>query len=129
MSRVRKPNKFMNTTKYNSNVTGPSKTVRIHSENEDYHKASTLSSWLFMKYDMSYKTYSNKSKNRKNELRAEYVADTGNESPQAKAKRQYQEAHMWDDDYNIEEENAYELLASIGVPFSPDGTPLGIEWD
>lgn len=74
----------MNTTKYNSNVTGPSKTVRIHSENEDYHKASTLSSWLFMKYDMSYKTYSNKSKNRKNELRAEYVADTGNESPQAK---------------------------------------------
>lgn len=36
---------------------------------------------------------------------------------------------MWDDDYNIEEENAYELLASIGVPFSPDGTPLGIGWD
>ena len=87
----------MNTTKYDSSVMGLSKMVRIHSENEDYHKASTLSSWLFMKYDMSYKTYSNKSKNRKDELRAEYVADTGNESPQDKATRKYQEAHIWDD--------------------------------
>jgi hypothetical protein len=97
MSRVRKPNKFLNTAKYDSSVTGPSKMVRIHSENEDYHKASTLSSWLFMKYDMSYKTYSNKSKKRKDELRAEYVADTGNESTQDKAARKYQEAHMWDE--------------------------------
>jgi hypothetical protein len=97
MSRVCKPNKFLNTAKYDSSVTGPSKMVRVHSENEDYHKASTLSSWLFMKYDMSYKTYSNKSKKRKDELRAEYVADTGNESPQDKAARKNQEAHMWDE--------------------------------
>lgn len=97
MSRVIKPNKFMNTVKYESSVTGPSKMTRIHLENEDYHKAGTLSSWLFMKYDMSYKTYSNKSKKRKDELRAEYVADTGNESPQDKAERKYKEAHMWDD--------------------------------
>lgn len=32
-------------------------------------------------------------------------------------------------DYDAEYENAMELLASIGVPFSPDGTPLGIGWD
>ncbi len=31
MSRVKKPgNKFMNTTKYDGTVTGPSKMVRIH---------------------------------------------------------------------------------------------------
>lgn len=79
MSRVRKPgNKFMNTVKYDSSVTGPSKMVRIHSENEDYHKTSTLSSWLFMKYDMTYKTYRNKSKKRRDELRLEYFNDTGN---------------------------------------------------
>ena len=77
MSRVRKPNKFMNTTKYNSSIVGPSKKVRIHCDNEDYHKASTLSHWLFIKYDMSYKTYRNKSKNRRNELRDEFEVDTG----------------------------------------------------
>ena len=54
MSRVKKPgNKFMNTTKYDSSVTGPSKAVRIHFEGEDYHKAKTITQWLFVKYDMS----------------------------------------------------------------------------
>ena len=68
-----------NTPRYDSSVTGPSKMVRIHSPNEDYRKASSLSSWLFMKYDMSYKTYRNKAKARKDELRAEYNADTEND--------------------------------------------------
>ena len=77
MSRVHGHNKFMNTTRYDSSVTGPSKMVWIHSPNEDYHKASSLSSWLFMKYDMSYKTYRNKAKARRDEFRAEYNADTG----------------------------------------------------
>lgn len=78
MSRVNKPgNKFMNTNHYDSSVTAPSKMVRIHSEGEDFHKARTFASWLFMKYDMSYKTFRNKSKNRRDELRAEYEADTG----------------------------------------------------
>lgn len=77
MSRVHGHNKFMNTTHYDSSVTGPSKMTRIHSPNEDYHKASTLSSWLFMKYNMSYKTYRNKAKARRDESRAEYNADTG----------------------------------------------------
>lgn len=77
MSRVHGHNKFMNATRYDSSVTGPSKMTRIHSPNEDYHKASSLSSWLFMKYDMSYKTYRNKTKARRDELRAEYNADTG----------------------------------------------------
>ena len=78
MSRVKKPgNKFMNTPRYDSSVYGPSKMVRIHCEGEDYHKAKTLSHWLFVKYDMSYKTYRNKSKNRRNELRKEFEEDTG----------------------------------------------------
>lgn len=35
---------------------------RIHSDHEDFHKASSLSSWLFMKYNISYKTFRQKSK-------------------------------------------------------------------
>ena len=78
MSRVKKPwNKFMNTTHYDNSVYGPSKMTRIHCEEEDFHKAKTLSHWLFVKYDMSYKTYRNKSKNRRNELRVEFENDTG----------------------------------------------------
>ena len=78
MSRVKKPgNKFMNTPQYDNSVYGPSKKVRIHCEGEDYHKAKTLSHWLFVKYDMSYKTYRNKLKNRRNELRKEFEEDTG----------------------------------------------------
>ena len=42
MSRVIKPGiKYMNTTKYDSSVTGPSKMIRIHSEGEDYQKAKS----------------------------------------------------------------------------------------
>ena len=115
MSRVRKPgNKFMNTNKYPSSVTGLSKTTRIHHEEEDYHKASTLSQWLFVKYDMSYKTYRNKSKTRRDELREEYAEDTG-------ADIRMQEEKDYDD--------AILLLAECGVPFASDGTPLGIGWD
>ena len=77
MSRVRKPNKFVNTPHYDNSVYGPSKKVRIHHSDEDYHKAVTLSQWLFTKYDMSYKTYRNKSKSRRSELKAEFVSDTG----------------------------------------------------
>ena len=80
MSRVKKPgNKYMNTNKYDSSITGPSKMVRIHTENEDFHKARNLSWWLFMKYDMTYKTYRNKSKARRAALKEEYLRDTGNE--------------------------------------------------
>ena len=119
MSRVRKSgNKFMNTTHYDNSVYGPSKMVRIHCDGEDYHKATTLSQWLFVQYDMTYKTYRNKSKNRRDELRAEFEADTG---------VVLGEKRMTESDY--EYENAMDLLASIGVPFAPDGTPLGIGWD
>ena len=115
MSRVKKPgNKFANVVKYDSSVTGPSKMTRIHSENEDFHKASNLSSWLFMKYDMSYKTYRNKSKARRDELREEYAEDTG-------ADIRTRQERDWDD--------TMMLLADCGVPFAPDGTPLGIGWD
>lgn len=113
MSRVKTRQKFMNTNKYDSSITGPSKLTRIHFDVEDYHKAKTLTDWLFVKYDMSYKTYRKKSKNRKNELRDEFEKDTGItiKSPE-----------------EIEREDAMGLLRSCGVPFSPFDDPLGI-WD
>ena len=48
------------------------------------------------------------------QLKEEYASDTGND---IRAKQQ------------IEYDDAMELLASIGVPFGPDGEPLGIGWD
>lgn len=90
MSRVRKPGKFVNENHYDSSVYGPSKMVRIHCENEDYHKSSTLSQWLFVKYDMSYKTYARKSKNRKDELRAEFESDIGINLLEKEAKKRRQ---------------------------------------
>lgn len=69
MSKVIKPNKFVNTVSYDSSITNPSKMIQIHCEPEDYYKARKLSHWLFVKYDMSYKTYRNKSRKRHDELR------------------------------------------------------------
>lgn len=115
MSRVRKPgSRFMNTSDYGSEITQPSKIVRNKDKVTDYTKAQTLSSWLFLKYDMSYKTYSRKSQKRRAELRAEYMKDTN---------RKY---------FTKEEEHQAEvcqLLADMGIPFSPTGEPLGIGWD
>ncbi len=77
MSRVKKPgNKYMNSTHYDQSVYNTSKMVRIHAEGEDYHKATTLSHWLFVKYDMSYKSFKRKSKAKKDELREEFEKDT-----------------------------------------------------
>ena len=78
MSRVSKPDKFMNTNKYPASVTNTGKLERSKAEYTDYTKANTLTSWLFLKYDMSYKTYRNKSKVRRDGLRQEYIEDTGN---------------------------------------------------
>ena len=64
---------------------------------------------------MTYKTFRGKNKLRRDELREEYEHDTGNISRQAK------------DDYAYAE--AMQLLSDIGVPFAPDGTPIGIGWD
>ena len=78
MSRVNKPgSKFINKTKYDHSITDASALKRYKSEHVDPTKAGTLSTWLFLKYDMSYKTYRGKSKKRRETLRAEYEADTG----------------------------------------------------
>lgn len=77
MSRVKADNKHMNVPKHTSKVAGPSKVVRVHSPAEDYHEAPTLVSWLFMKYDMSYRTFRSKPVRRKDTLRQEYIEDTG----------------------------------------------------
>ncbi|MBE5917127.1 MAG: hypothetical protein E7273_09850 [Pseudobutyrivibrio ruminis] len=78
MSRVIKPNKYVNSCKYSSEVTNISKMTRLKTEYVNPAKATTLSSWLFLKYDMSYKTFARKSKAKKDELRQEYVNETGN---------------------------------------------------
>ena len=77
MSRVKPGQKWMNTSKYDSCVYGISKKTRIHGESEDPHKCTTLAHWLFVKYDMTYKSFRNKSKTRREELRREFEADTG----------------------------------------------------
>ena len=77
MSRVKGYNKFVNTVRYDTSVTNTSKMARIHHDGEDYHKCITLSHWLFVKYDMTYKTYRNKSKNRREQLKEEFHNDTG----------------------------------------------------
>ena len=77
MSRVRSDEKYMNTIKWPNEIKGPSKVVRsLASVTPDYTKARTLSSWLFLKYKMSYKAFRGKSKPRKDALRAEYLQDT-----------------------------------------------------
>ena len=77
MSRVKTNQKFVNTSKYDSSITNCSKMTRSKGDFVDYTKATSLSSWLFLKYDMSYKTYRNKSKSKRQELKDEYLKDTG----------------------------------------------------
>jgi hypothetical protein len=76
MSRVKPDQKYLNLPKHNSETTQASKLIRIKSPNSDYSKATSLSSWLFLKYDMTYKQFQNKSKNRREQLRQEYLEDT-----------------------------------------------------
>lgn len=84
MSRVRIGQKYMNISHPDGFNGGPSKMKRIHSEKEDFHNVSCLSHWLFVKYNMSYKAFRNKSRKRRDELRDEYVRDTGNPYPSGK---------------------------------------------
>lgn len=77
MSRVRKPgNKWGNDIKHTPEEVAPSKIVRKKLEQVDYTKATALSSWLFLKYNMSYKQYRNKSSKRRQELKEEFLNDT-----------------------------------------------------
>ena len=65
MSRVFRGERYVNMPHHRADITAPSKVVRVHCEGEDYHNADSLTSWLFMKYDMSFKTYRGKSKQRR----------------------------------------------------------------
>lgn len=56
-----------------------------------------------------------KQNNRRNELREEFELNIGGELNKTEADYEY--------------DNAMMILADIGVPFLPDGTPLGIGWD
>ncbi len=106
MSRVKKPNKYMNTNKYSKEVTNTSKMTRIKGENADATKARSLTDWLFLKYDMTYKAYRRKSKSRRDELREEYVRDTGNELKPA-----------GDELRSVEDEDEFVEPGSLGDPY------------
>lgn len=77
MSRVWIRQKWINVV-HKPDFCTVSKMERLHFKGEDYHKAASLSQWLFMKYDMPYKTFRRKSKKRRDELRNEYRKDTKN---------------------------------------------------
>lgn len=163
----------MNETRYDQSVTGSSKMTRIHSDDEDYHKTTTLSAWLFMKYNKPYKWFRNKSNSRREELRAEYEKDTyesrfdGYLQKFGKTRKDFEEMSdenrsAWRDEFgqyeadkreeqlsrssshdtvsikdnlladdrmggNAGRDDVYTLLAETGVPFGPDGEPLGID--
>ena len=76
MSRVRADEKYLNLPKHDPETTQPSKIIRSKGLNYDYTKATSLSSWLFLKYNMSYKQFRKKSKNKRNALREEFLEDT-----------------------------------------------------
>lgn len=77
MSRVWTGQKHINIA-HKSDFCTVSKMKRLHFKGEDYHKAVSLSQWLFMKYDMLYKTFRRKLKKRRDELKNEYREDTKN---------------------------------------------------
>lgn len=47
-----------------------------HKPDENFHEAKTLEDWLFMKYDLPYKTYERMSASRRQKLKEEFVNDT-----------------------------------------------------
>mgnify|MGYP000428181424 CR=1 FL=1 len=77
MSRVHTDQHYINVFHKDNFNFGPSKMTRSKGCNPDCRKAATLSSWLFLKYDMSYKAYRRKSTHRRQELRKEFEKDTG----------------------------------------------------
>lgn len=110
MSRVKPGQKYLNLSKYNQGLTCATKIQRTVGEKADYTKAKTLSSWLFLKYGISYKQYRNKSATRRSALREEYAADT-------------------EADTECPASFATMYLADIGVPLSEFGEILGVGWD
>lgn len=118
----RKQNNIGILPKNDNSVTCRSKIVCLDT-GEDYHKAKTLKQWLFTKYEITYKAYRNKSKNRRTELRAEFEADTGIDLKEREREKNMKQLNSREYEFSMN------YLASIGVPFTPDGTPLGIGWD
>lgn len=80
MSRVRSDQKYVNISRKEDFCTGPTKIIRSKGPNPNWHNAKTLTSWLFLKYDMSYKQFQRKSKSKRDKLREEYNFDTQKES-------------------------------------------------
>ena len=60
---------------------------------------------------------------RRNELRAEFEADTGIDLEEREAQKWLNRFEYYDEGYL----EAMQVLVDIGVPFSSGGDPLGID--
>lgn len=80
---------------------------------------------------MSYKTYRKKSNKRRDELRVEFEKDTGLDLREREKQRILNHLNNLDFGSNrdSEYEKTMEQLTEMGVPFAPDGTPMGSGWD
>ena len=76
MSRVFNWQKYVNMPTRDVSITGPSKIKRMCGTNANCKKACSLTSWLFLKYEMTYDQYRKKSKTKRDALRQEYLDDT-----------------------------------------------------
>lgn len=76
-SRVRRSQKYMNVSGRQHGDVNPSRVRRCKDGPTDFHKATSLTSWLFLKYGLTYKQFRNKSSADQYVLRAEYTEDTG----------------------------------------------------
>lgn len=86
--------------------------------NEDYCESETLTEWLRLKYNMSYKSYRREPKSEREMYRIEYMLDTGRDLPDMTSREA--NAVAYDD--------AMQTLMDCGVPFAY-GEPIGIGWD
>lgn len=76
-SRVRRSQKYMNVSGRRHGEVNPSRVRRYKDSPTDYHKATSLTSWLFLKYGLTYTQFRNKSSAARYALRSEYTEDTG----------------------------------------------------
>lgn len=114
MSRVSKPNKYMNTPKHDPSITNPSKVKRTYRMGVgNYFDAECISEWLAIKYGMTYAQYKRRPQEERAKFQKEYTKDTGLHPGEQRPK---------EEPYN----ECMQVLYECGVPFGPLGEPIGI---
>lgn len=101
MSRVKKPNKYLNLPKHSSEELQTGKMVHIFGDKADYRRVHTLRDWLSLKYNMSYETFKGKEKSRKDILRKEYAEDTHDFQEQSRLRQREAEERFYKEKYGL----------------------------